>query len=71
MKKILLASIASAAAFRAIASADAADLGLRPMYAAPRLLHGPGATSEATSVVAGDAKPSLSPISVKQREFRN
>jgi outer membrane immunogenic protein len=36
MKKILLASIAGAAALMTIARANAADLGLRPMYAAPR-----------------------------------
>src|SRR5262249_21248494 len=35
MKKILLASIAGAAALMTIAPANAADLGLRPMYAAP------------------------------------
>jgi outer membrane immunogenic protein len=36
MKKILLASIAGAAALMTIAPANAADLGLLPMYAAPR-----------------------------------
>src|SRR5437762_4428382 len=35
MKKVLLASIAGAAALMTIARANAADLGLRPMYAAP------------------------------------
>ncbi len=35
MKKILLASIAGAAALMTIAPANAADLGLQPMYAAP------------------------------------
>src|SRR5262249_60187872 len=36
MKKFLLASVAVAAALMIIAPADAADLGLQPMYAAPR-----------------------------------
>src|SRR2546430_1135693 len=36
MKRILLTSIAGAAAVMNIARANAADLGLRPMYAAPR-----------------------------------
>src|SRR4029450_5696807 len=36
MKKILLASPAGAAPLMTIAPANAADLGLRPMYAAPR-----------------------------------
>src|SRR5438270_13316176 len=35
MKKVLLASIAGAAALMTIARANAADLGLRPMYEAP------------------------------------
>jgi opacity protein-like surface antigen len=35
MKKILLAIIAGAAALMTIAPANAADLGVRPMYAAP------------------------------------
>jgi hypothetical protein len=50
MKKILFATMAGAAAVITIAPANAADLGLRPMDAAPRLSHGPRATSEATSV---------------------
>jgi hypothetical protein len=35
MKKILLASVAGAAALMMIGPANAADLGLQPMYAAP------------------------------------
>jgi hypothetical protein len=36
MKKILLASVTGAAALMIIGPANAADLGLQPMYAAPR-----------------------------------
>src|SRR5262245_9842870 len=70
MHRTFFAAVVAAFAITFIQIASAADLPRKAPAYTP-LLVGPVATSAATSVMDGDARPSLFLISVKRRECRS